>query len=61
MENDENGCKKKHALLRYKKQMSVYRFDCTINTLLIAFASDRMVFFCFPCNLESHKNQSYDV
>lgn len=24
-------------LLRYKKQMSVYRFDCTINTLLIAF------------------------
>ena len=39
--------KKKHALLRYKKQMSVYRFDCTINTLLIAFASDRMVLFVF--------------
>lgn len=50
-------CKKKHALLRYKKQMSVYRFDCTINTLLIAFASDRIVLFVFRIFLESR----YDV
>lgn len=37
-DNENHGNQRNTAaLLRYKNQMSVYRFDCTINTLLIAF------------------------